>query len=148
MELHLAAHMELLLLLFGLLEFLPVDSQAQWQVWYYFVQTISKVNYHWDRILLLIVRVILLFLLGTYAGQYAMQGFLNLNWAPWKILVITRSYVYMFILIHLIIYFESTDAFVKVSSILKYILQGDISPPYPTSSSSYFWVLLTILVVH
>ena len=99
MELHLAAHMELLLLLFGLLEFLPVDSQAQWQVWYYFVQTISKVNYHWDRILLLIVRVILLFLLGTYAGQYAMQGFLNLNWAPWKILVITRSYVYMFILI-------------------------------------------------
>lgn len=27
---------------------------------------------------------------GTYAGQFAMQGFLNLNWAPWKILVITR----------------------------------------------------------
>ena len=63
---------------------------------------------------MLIVRVILLILLGTYAGQYAMQGFLNLNWAPWKILVITRSYVYMFILIHLIIYFESTCAFVKV----------------------------------
>jgi len=27
---------------------------------------------------------------GTYAGQFAMQGFLNLKWAQWKILVVTR----------------------------------------------------------
>jgi len=27
---------------------------------------------------------------GTYAGQFAMQGFLNLKWPQWKILVITR----------------------------------------------------------
>jgi len=27
---------------------------------------------------------------GTYAGQFAMQGFLNLEWAQWKILVVTR----------------------------------------------------------
>jgi len=27
---------------------------------------------------------------GTYAGQFAMQGFLNLQWPKWKILVVTR----------------------------------------------------------
>merc|ERR1719483_797925 len=27
---------------------------------------------------------------GTYAGQFAMEGFLNLQWKPWKILVVTR----------------------------------------------------------
>ena len=27
---------------------------------------------------------------GTYAGQFCMQGFLNLHWAQWKILVVTR----------------------------------------------------------
>ena len=27
---------------------------------------------------------------GTYAGQFAMQGFLNLDWKQWKILVVTR----------------------------------------------------------
>jgi len=27
---------------------------------------------------------------GTYSGQFAMQGFLNLDWAQWKILFITR----------------------------------------------------------
>jgi len=29
---------------------------------------------------------------GTYAGQFAMQGFLNLQWKPWKILVVTRLF--------------------------------------------------------
>jgi len=28
---------------------------------------------------------------GTYSGQFAMQGFLNLDWAQWKILLITRA---------------------------------------------------------
>jgi len=27
---------------------------------------------------------------GTYSGQFAMQGFLNLDWAQWKILFVTR----------------------------------------------------------
>jgi len=27
---------------------------------------------------------------GTYSGQFAMQGFLNLQWAQWKILLVTR----------------------------------------------------------
>jgi len=27
---------------------------------------------------------------GTYAGQFCMQGFLNLRWAQWKVLVVTR----------------------------------------------------------
>ena len=27
---------------------------------------------------------------GTYAGQFCMQGFLNLRWAQWKILIVTR----------------------------------------------------------
>jgi len=27
---------------------------------------------------------------GTYAGQFCMQGFLNLDWAAWKILLVTR----------------------------------------------------------
>lgn len=28
---------------------------------------------------------------GTYAGQFAMEGFLNLNWARWKRVLVTRS---------------------------------------------------------
>lgn len=28
---------------------------------------------------------------GTYAGQFAMEGFLNLQWARWKRVLITRS---------------------------------------------------------
>jgi len=28
---------------------------------------------------------------GTFAGQYAMQGFLNIRWAPWKRTLLTRS---------------------------------------------------------
>merc|ERR1719499_77665 len=28
---------------------------------------------------------------GTFAGQYAMQGFLDIQWAPWKRTLLTRS---------------------------------------------------------
>ena len=28
---------------------------------------------------------------GTYAGQFAMEGFLNLQWARWKRVLLTRS---------------------------------------------------------
>ena len=28
---------------------------------------------------------------GTFAGQYAMQGFINIKWAPWKRTMLTRS---------------------------------------------------------
>lgn len=28
---------------------------------------------------------------GTYAGQFAMEGFLNLQWAKWKRVLFTRS---------------------------------------------------------
>lgn len=31
------------------------------------------------------------FFLGTYAGQFAMEGFLNLQWARWKRVLFTRS---------------------------------------------------------
>ena len=28
---------------------------------------------------------------GTYAGQFVMEGFLNLHWARWKRVLLTRS---------------------------------------------------------
>ena len=31
------------------------------------------------------------FLQGTYAGQFVMEGFLNIHWARWKRVLLTRS---------------------------------------------------------
>lgn len=30
-------------------------------------------------------------MIGTYAGQFAMEGFLNLKWVPWRRVVFTRT---------------------------------------------------------
>ena len=32
-----------------------------------------------------------MYIQGTYAGQFVMEGFLNIHWARWKRVLLTRS---------------------------------------------------------
>ena len=41
--------------------------------------------------LILSVQSIILSCLGTYAGQFAMEGFLNLQWKKWQRVLVTRT---------------------------------------------------------
>lgn len=42
-------------------------------------------------IIFLVIRRTNMFVLGTYAGQFTMEGFLNLQWARWKRVLFTRT---------------------------------------------------------
>lgn len=57
---------------------------------------------------------------GTYAGQFAMEGFLNLNWARWKRILLTRSIAIAPTLA--VTYFNSLDSINSINDYLNALM--------------------------
>lgn len=57
---------------------------------------------------------------GTYAGQFAMEGFLNLRWARWKRILFTRTVA--IIPTFLTAFFSTIDDLTKLNDLLNAIM--------------------------
>ncbi|KAM7537445.1 hypothetical protein Aperf_G00000077353 [Anoplocephala perfoliata] len=57
---------------------------------------------------------------GTYAGQYAMEGFLNLRWKQWQRLLITRSIAILPTLI--VTFFEGIENLTEMNDLLNVLM--------------------------
>lgn len=57
---------------------------------------------------------------GTYAGQFAMEGFLNLQWARWKRVLFTRSIA--IIPTFLVAFFSDINNLTRMNDILNAIM--------------------------
>lgn len=57
---------------------------------------------------------------GTYAGQFAMEGFLNLRWSRWKRIVVTRTIA--IIPTFCVAYFSNIQDLTKLNDFLNVIM--------------------------
>uniref|UniRef100_A0A5K3ELF6 Natural resistance-associated macrophage protein 1 n=1 Tax=Mesocestoides corti TaxID=53468 RepID=A0A5K3ELF6_MESCO len=57
---------------------------------------------------------------GTYAGQYAMEGFLNLRWKQWQRLLVTRSIAILPTL--LVTFFEGIENLTEMNDLLNVLM--------------------------
>lgn len=56
---------------------------------------------------------------GTYSGQFAMEGFLNLHWSRWKRVLLTRT---LAIIPTIIIAFQSMDRLTEMNDFLNALM--------------------------
>lgn len=57
---------------------------------------------------------------GTYAGQFAMEGFLNLQWARWKRVLVTRTIA--IVPTFLVAYYNNIDTLTGMNDMLNAIM--------------------------
>ena len=74
---------------------------------------------------------------GTYAGQFVMEGFLNLHWARWKRVLLTRTVAMVPCVIIAVLAVNSLDYLDEYINVeqsmlvrLHYQMYAGIKPPY------------------